>query len=120
MKTKTRVKEIESFLRDLNTEIDILNYIDVENVNNFDELFQEIQENNGFDIEIIYYYKAIEYLKNNDPSLQESFEIASEFGFQVKDLNSELLASLLASQNTIDEFLGLESEINRFFTNLTK
>ena len=40
----------------------------------------------------------MEYLKENDPSLSESLEIAAELGYDFKNLNSEILASLLASR----------------------
>lgn len=45
--------------------------------------------------EIIYYSKAIEYLADNDPSLNRAMELANEFWYETKDLNSELLATLV-------------------------
>ena len=116
MKTK-----IENFLSELNTEIDVLNYVDIDNINlldPFDSICQMIEDNSGFDIEIIYYSRAIAFLVENDPSLQESLEIASEYGYEVDNLNSEVLASLLASKLARDEFYELESEINDFFEDL--
>jgi len=83
--------------------------------------FQSISdqlENEAFDVEIIYYSAAIEYLSENDPSLQESMSIASEMGFTTENLNSELLASLLASQNCREEWQELETEISNFFKEL--
>ena len=74
-----------------------------------------IENSNGFDIEIIYYQTAIEYLADNDNSLRESLGIAEEMGFSLKNLSSETLARLLASQNSRSEFQELESEINDFF-----
>jgi hypothetical protein len=47
----------------------------------------------------------------NDASLLDSFRIAREYGYELKDLNSETLASLLASENARNEFYELESEI---------
>ena len=116
MKTK-----IETFLSELSTEIDVLNYVDVENIdtnNPFDSIREMIEDNNGFDVEIIYYSKAMDYLRENDPSLQVSLEIASDYGYEVKNINSEILASLLASKLIRDEFYSLESEINDFFEEL--
>lgn len=116
MKTK-----IENFLSELSTEIDVLNLIDVDNIdynNAYDSICEMIEDNNGFDVEIIYYSNAMEYLLNNDPSLQESLEIASEYGYEAHNLNSEILASLLASKLVRDEFYDLESEINDFFLEL--
>ena len=46
----------------------------------------------------------MEYLKEHDNSLNESLEIASEYGYNTENLNSELLASLLASRNKQQDF----------------
>ena len=116
MKTK-----IENFLSDLSTEIDVLNYVDIDNIDTnspFDSICEMIEDNNGFDIEIIYYSRAINFLAENDPSLHESLEIASDYGYEVQNLDSEILASLLASKLVREEFYGLESEINDFFADL--
>lgn len=45
--------------------------------------------------DIIYYHKAITYLAENDPSLRDSLEIASEYGYDAANLNSEILATIL-------------------------
>ncbi len=116
MKTK-----IENFLSDLSTEIDILNYVDIDNIdmlNPFDSICEMIEDNNGFDVEIIYYSNAIKFLAEHDASLEESLEIASEYGYEAHNLNSEILASLLASKLARDDFYGLESEITDFFEDL--
>lgn len=114
----TRTEKIENFLRELKTEIDVLYMVDVEEVNSFDDIHEAIEENGGFNIDVIYYSVAIEYLKENDPSLSESMEIAAEMGFTLENLNSETLASLLKSQNVREEFYNLENEINEFFEEL--
>lgn len=116
MKTK-----IENFLSDLSTEIDVLNLINIDDIdywNAFDSIYEMIDYNGGFNIEVIYYSNAIEYLSENDPSLMESVELAYDMGFSLNDINSELLASLLASQKTREEFYELEDEINDFFLEL--
>ena len=116
MKTK-----IENFLSELRTEIDVLNLIDIDNIDYDDafySIYEMIDDNGGFDIEIIYYSNAIDYLSKNDPSLLESLELASEFGYTPDNLNSEILASLLASQNVREGFFELEDEINSFFEDL--
>ena len=116
MKTK-----IENFLSELNTEIDILNLIDIDNIDYNDafySIYEMIDGNGGFNIEIIYYSRAIEYLSENDSSLIDSLELASEFGYSCENLNSEILASLLASKLVREEFEELEDEINNFFENL--
>ncbi len=116
MKTK-----IENFLSELSTEIDVLNLIDIDNIdhnNAYDSIYEMIDDNGGFDVEIIYYSRAMEYLKENDPSLNRSLELASDMGFSLNDINSETLASLLASKLVREEFEELEDEINDFFLEL--
>ena len=118
MKTK-----IENFLQNLDTEIDVLNCVDIDNIDllhPFESICEMIEDRDGFNIEIIYYSNAIDFLAKNDPSLSESLEIASEYGFEVQNLNSEILASLLASKLARDEFYGLESEINDFFCGIER
>ena len=122
---QTRTEKIETFFAELDKQIDlndnIINYVDINSIDNddaFTSIYEMIHENGGFDIEVIYYSNAIEYLQQNDPSLRESLEIASDLGFEVKNLNSEVLASLLKSQNVRDEFLDFRDEINDFFHEL--
>lgn len=118
MKTK-----IENFLRELDTEIDVLNYVDIDNIDPddpFNSICQMIEDNGGFDVEIFYHSRAIEFLAKNDPSLQISLGIASGYGFEVQNLNSEILASILASELAREEFYELEDEINYFFAELDK
>ena len=45
-------------------------------------------------------------------------EIAIEYGYELENLSSEVLASLLASQNARSEFYELQSEIDEFFQDL--
>lgn len=80
-------------------------------VQSFYDLYDLLEEKEFFWVEIIYYHKAMEYLKENDSSLFESMSIASEYDYQVSDLNSELLASLLATQNHRESFEALRDEI---------
>jgi intracellular sulfur oxidation DsrE/DsrF family protein len=122
----TLKNKIEEFLKSLNIDnLEITDFIDIEEIdlnNPFDSIYEQIDDNGGFNIEIIYYSNAIEYLKEHDPSLDESLNLASEFGlntlFSSNSLNSEFLASLLASQNVRNDFYEKEKEINLFFANL--
>ena len=118
MKTK-----IENFLRELNTEVDVLNYVNIEDIDYnyaFDSIVDMINDKNGFDFDVIYYSNAIDYLSENDPSLNESLGLAYEMGFTVDSLNSEILASLLYTENVKNDFYQLENEINDFFEDLAE
>ena len=76
-----------------------------------DEIQEELQDNGYFNVEIIYYYKAMQYLLEHDTSLTESLEYAAELGYETQNLNSETLASLHASrdrENKLYEFVAPE------------
>lgn len=119
MKTKTRTEKIEDFLRGLNVEnLDVLEYVDADEVNDYDDVYNSIEDANGFDVEIIYYRSAMEYLMQHDTSLSESLEIASEMCYDVSNLSSEILASLLASRKCREDFQELERDIDNFFDDL--
>ena len=115
-----RKEKIKKFLSELETEIDILDCIDVENVNDYSDIYDQIEENGGFDIDIIYYANAMKYLSEHDISLRESMSLASSMGLECFNINSEVLASLLASQQAEEDFQELESEIDDFFMELDK
>ena len=122
---QTRTEKIEAFFAELDKQIElndnIINYIDIDAIDEndaFSSIYEMIDENDGFNCEVIYYSNAIKYLQENDSSLRESLEIASELGYEVKNLNSEILASLLKSQNVRDEFLEFRDKINDFFQEL--
>ena len=75
-----------------------------------DHMRTEISED-----EIIYYSNAMKYLSENDNSLRESMEIADELGYEPKNINSELLATLLQQRNLEEELNGLTNEIEECF-----
>ena len=102
----------------------VKNYIDekeLEEIKDTDalrEYLENLNEDRSItDAEVIYYSNAMEYLGENDPSLNDSMELACDMGYELKNINSEVLASLLKSQNNgedyqefIDEVI---SELNR-------
>ena len=96
--------------------MDHLTEDDLDDMEDFDDLADILREDGAFDIDIIYYHKAIKYLHENDPSLTESLNIANEHGYKTCDLNSELLASLLASQYAEEEFYYYSPQINELLT----
>lgn len=106
----------EDFFNEISKQLDfeIDEYIDIEDIENYDELYEVLEDKGAFQQDVIYYYNAIEYLKENDASLHESMELASEIGTELKDISSELLASLLKTQKCREEFSELRSEIESF------
>lgn len=84
----------------------------------FNQILDILEDHNAFnEIEIIYYDNAINYLKKYDPSLIASIEIAFTCGYELENLNSEILATLLAQENTKEQFYVLRDEIENFFSN---
>ena len=66
--------------------------------------------------EIVYYGRAIDYLAENDPSFVESLALASEMGYELSSLNSEILATL-HWQNYLTETLeDVLEAINELFS----
>jgi len=65
--------------------------------------------------EIIYYYEAIKYLMNEDASLGQSLDIASEYGYTTEQLNSELLATLLYQQKLTEQWYEIENQVSKLF-----
>ncbi len=68
------------------------------------EIFGDLSDSGFFDVEVIYYHKAMNYLTEYDYSLCESIEIATEYGYILENINSELLASLHASEKRRNDF----------------
>jgi len=114
------VKQKEKFFNKISKrlEFDIMDYFQIEeleDINSYNDLHAMLLYEAAFDREIIYYHKAMKYLTEHDPSLYESMEMAAEFGFSLEKLNSELLATLLATRKTQEEFCSLKLIIDKFF-----
>ena len=112
---KIQIEKLKEIIKEEETNYSfndfVFNYIneeDLTEIEDIDQLKTYLEElNQDYEIteeEIIYYSNAIEYLKENDPSLMDSVEIALEYGFELKDINSEKLASLLKSQNNLEDY----------------
>jgi len=121
----TKLEQLKEFFNGLETDHitlgDYLNDNDLENIldgGDFDTAFEAIRENGGVDVEVIYYNNAIKLLQREDPSLNRALEIAGELGFSTENLNSEVLASLLASEINTEQIREFETEINDFLENL--
>ena len=61
--------------------------------------------------EVIYYSTALDYLKDNDPSLSISIGLAHDFGFDLKNINSELLATLLLQEELMEDLSSFIYEV---------
>jgi hypothetical protein len=84
----------------LDLETALNEFVDLDDLDDLENRFYSHLEDNGyFNIEIVYYGSAMDYLKDNDPSLKRVFEHAVDMGCTLMDLNSESLASILASED---------------------
>lgn len=103
----TKQEQLETILKDTN----LLDIIDAPNFEDFEDdenaLRDYIQER-IYEHEIIYYHRAMEYLKENDPSLMESLELANDCGYSPAKLNSEILATLHIQRAMSEELGGLD------------
>ena len=120
----TQITKIKEFLRSIKIDNlyidDYVQYEEIDLDSPFDRIYDMIENNGGFNIEIIYYFNAMEYLSKNDPTLRVSIGIASEYMEDFRGLNSELLASLLASQIVREDFYNERDSIETFFNCLNK
>jgi len=102
-------KLVESFKNnDELSDIDIVYHLDNCDIDDedlsFDKITEYFEDQSVFNKEVIYYGRAMEYLMDNDSSLNESMSLAHDLGYTPDNINSELLASLLKSQNLRQEW----------------
>jgi DNA helicase TIP49 (TBP-interacting protein) len=103
-------QKIISILNDtllIKDHIDVDYCIERRSYNNEDKLKEYIQER-IHEQEIVYYHKAIDFLKENDPSLRDSVELAHDIGYEINALNSELLATILLQDMLSQELYSLD------------
>jgi alkyl hydroperoxide reductase subunit AhpF len=106
METTTLKEQQAELLDKLYNDLDIDISYDMENnkPENIDDLMEMLDERAN-EIEVIYYSNAMDYLRDNDASLQESLGLAYDYGYTADKINSELLATLLKQDNA-REHLG--------------
>ena len=110
------IKLFEDYAEDIDIDYFLNGYEIGEDINDSNDLMEIIEDNNGFDIDIIYYSKAIKYLSENDASLSESIDLAVDMGCSLENINSELLASLHASQKAREDFYDITDEIDEILS----
>ena len=114
---ETKLNLLENlYIENINIVDFIRHDITFEDIKNADDLYEELDNNDAFNIDIIYYYKAMDYLLENDLSLSESIDIAVELGYSLENINSELLASLHASQKARNQFWKCKDDINKILS----
>jgi hypothetical protein len=108
------INKLQQIAEDNQFDIDLASlYYEEDTFEDFSEKVTEAIMNE----EIIYYYEAMKYLAREDASLSQSLEIASEYGYKVDNLNSELLATLLYQQNLNNQWAEISQEVESIFNN---
>jgi len=124
MDTMTKNELIKNTLQDLTLEYlqeDATEFIcspdELEDYDTY-EIFDTLKDNGFFYVDIMYYSKAMDYLRDNDSSLCESIEYAQELGYSLENINSETLASVHASRQKEDKFWeDVEPKLNEIINN---
>ena len=103
--------------KDYNFNDYVYNWIDEEDLKDLDiddlkDFLTDLNENEEItQAEVIYYPNAMKYLSENDESLRESLELATDLGYELKNINSELLASLLKTENNREDYNNFIDEV---------
>ena len=114
MELETKFRELErKYSLDIET-IPYEYYDDLEDAKDFERYFEEL-EYSTHQTECIYYSNAMKYLTEHDNSLSESLEIASEMGYEVGDLNSELLATLLMQRKESEALYDAKDDLEDLY-----
>jgi hypothetical protein len=117
--TQTKNQKLIEYLNTLNLDIDFNDNINIEDeITSFDDLQSLLDDNNALIVNVIYYSNAMKLLSENDASLQISLNLAVDFGYDITNINSETLASLLATDMLRDEFFSYKNQINDFINEL--
>lgn len=114
MELTTKFRELE---RKYSIEIDTIPYEyydDLEDAKDFESYFEELEEST-YQVECFYYSSAMKYLTEHDTSLNESLEIASDMGYEVENLNSELLATLLMQRKEIEALYEAKDDLEDLY-----
>lgn len=96
-KEESVIDKIQDLIDDTDDLSSISFDMDESDINSADDVFEYIEERIN-EIEVIYYDNAMKILSKYDPSLRESLEYASDLGYDCKDLNSELLATIACQE----------------------
>lgn len=82
------------------------------------ERLEDVERSINEQSDIIYYSRAMEFLSREDPSLTEAFKYAAEMGYDLKDLNSEVLASILNNRQMYDIYWSIRDEIEEILDDI--
>lgn len=109
-KEESVVDKIQDLIDDTRWLNDVSFDMDEDEITSVDNVIEYIEERIN-EIEVIYYANAIKILSENDPSLQISMGYADDFGYRCKNINSELLATILCQEKAREELYDMRDDI---------
>lgn len=117
---KRKIKLLRRLLEDYNPSfLDFVDNQGLNAVNSFKDLCKLLEENNAFISWINGSENALNYLAKNDPTLKISINIAIKANISVEEIDSELLANLLATHENMFNFsCSVEPKYDELFPNL--
>ena len=115
-----KIEQLSKLLE--NYDPSLLNYTDyigLDSVNSFEDLCKLLDKNYAFMLWIFGWEKAMNYLAKHDPTLKISINIAIQANYSVENIDSELLANLLAKHENVFNFTtSVKPKYDELFPNL--
>ena len=109
-KEESIIDKIQDLIDNTEWLSDISFDMDESDISSADDIVNYL-ENGINEIEVIYYDNALKILSKNDPSLQISMGYADDLGYRCKDINSELLATILCQESAREELYDIRDDI---------
>jgi hypothetical protein len=109
-KEESIIDKIQDLIDDTEWLSDVSFDMDESDISSVDDVINYIEDRINED-EVIYYDNAMKILMKNDPSLQISMGYADDLGYSCKDINSELLATILCQESAREELYKIRDDI---------
>lgn len=109
-KEESVIDKIQDLIDDTEWLSDVSFDMNESDISSVDDVINYIEDRINED-EVIYYDNAMKILMKNDPSLQISMGYADDLGYSCKDINSELLATILCQESAREELYKIRDDI---------
>lgn len=109
-KEESIIDKIQDIIDDTEWLSDVSFDMDESDIRSADDVINYLEDGIN-EIEVIYSANAMKILSENDQSLQISMGYANDLGFSCKDINSELLATILCQESARDELSDVRDDI---------
>ena len=109
-KEESVIDKIQDIIDDTEWLSDVSFDMDESDIRSADDVINYLEDGIN-EIEVIYSANAMKILSENDQSLQISMGYANDLGFSCKDINSELLATILCQESAREELSDVRDDI---------